>query len=80
MYSNYAQERASVYGRGFTYAFLLEDLLVDRNNVIDRLESGEFSHVIFAVTHNGFDQTFLDSVSHHLDQRQVFFIDGSDPG
>lgn len=80
MYSNYDQDRSSVYGHGFTYAFLLDDLSVDRGNVLDRLKGGVFSHVIFSVTHNGFDQTLLDSVLQHMNPRQVFFIDGSDQG
>lgn len=80
MYSDYENERSSVYGHGFTYAFLLADIPVNRDNIHDRLQSGEFSHVVFAVTHNGLDQALLDSVSHHLHRRQVFFIDGSDLG
>ena len=80
MYTNYEHERSSIYGQGFTYAFLLDDLPVYRDNVLDRLKTGEFSHVVFSVTHNGFDQNLLACVSQHLSQQQVFFIDGSDSG
>lgn len=80
MYTTYHQDRSSVYGHGFTYAFLLDDISVDRDNILDRLKAGVFSHVIFSVTHNGFDETLLDAVAQNLNPRQVFFIDGSDEG
>ena len=80
MYTSYKKERNSVYGHGFTYAFLLDDSPVDRGNIVERLRTGEFSHAIFSVTHHGLDQAILTSVSQHLNQRQVFFIDGSDSG
>ena len=80
MYSNYKDDKSSVYGHGFTYAFLLDDIPIDREHIQTRLQSGEFSHVIFAVTHNGLDQALLDSVSRNFRRRQIFFIDGSDLG
>lgn len=40
MYSNYEHAKSSVYGHGFTFAFLLDDVPVDRENILDRLQTG----------------------------------------
>jgi hypothetical protein len=47
-YSSYGEERVrSLYGHGFTLYGLLEDLPVDRNNLLDHVGDGRFDVVVF---------------------------------
>jgi hypothetical protein len=48
-YTNYGEERVTaLYGRGFTLYGLLEDLPIERNNLLDRIGEGRFDAVVFA--------------------------------
>ena len=77
MYAGFPIEQA--YGRGYSYAGLLQDIVVDRTRIEDRLRQGEFSHVVFAVTHHG-RHPLIDIVRDTFVQQRVIFVDGSDTG
>ena len=68
-----------VYGGGFSYAGLLRDVEVDRTRIEDRLLQGEFSHIVFAVTHHG-RHPLIGIVRGNFIQQRLIFVDGSDTG
>ena len=43
----------TVFGKGFTYAFHLQDVSVNREDIDCSSSSHEFSQVIFAIMHHG---------------------------
>ena len=83
MYAGLESLHDQLYGNGFSYAHMLDDLLVSRDNVEERLRNKEFSHVIYAVTHHAqrlSDLAYIDDVKKQYSARHVLFIDGSDSG
>lgn len=79
MYSNAYDSRETVYGKGYTYAFHLQDLSVNREDIEGRVSAHEFSHVIFGIMHHG-RHWLIDEVARHYAVEEVFFVDGSDVG
>ena len=68
-----------VRGFGFTLYGLLDDLVVDRWNVLSRLKSGEFDWVVFGNIYRNY-ALFVDWLP-FLDPKKTILLDGEDtPG
>ena len=52
IYKNY-QGEDQLYGRGFTYTKIVDDLPVNRNNIEERIRNKEFDLVIYGSIHRG---------------------------
>ena len=79
MYGASVDLQDDLYGRGYSYAYLLDDLVVQRDDFETRLSSRIYSLVIFAVMHHG-RHPLIDVVREHYSPQNVFFVDGSDSG
>ena len=77
MYANYAARAADAcYGRLFTLWRTLENLPVDRMDIIARLRAGEFDLVVFGSIHR--TQEYFQYYEPYLDRRKTILLDGED--
>ena len=77
------QARRGMYGKGFSYAFTLPDLAVDRSKVEQQIKEHFFDVVVYGITHYayGYEKLyFLDVVKEVYSAKEVLFVDGSDLG
>jgi hypothetical protein len=80
MYKSCLRPTGSLYGRGFTMWKLLDDIVVDRERIEDRLAAKAFDVVVFTSIHRQRDQyTVLDHRG-LLDRIELRFLDGEDLG
>jgi len=80
MYNTCAIPNDQIYGRGFTVWKTLEDIEIDRTNIFDRVNNGEFEVVIFSSIWR--QQNFLNEFQSRgflgLKKPRIVFIDGED--
>lgn len=77
LYTNYPTERiASLYGRGFSYTRIIEDLDIDRENIEQRIRDKEFDIIIYGSVHRGL--RFHDLVSQIYKPAEISYICGED--
>ena len=80
--SNRAEEhlaRQALYGKGFSYAFTMPDLPVDRSDIEARLERQQFDVVIYGTAAVS-PLPYLELVTKVYSTREIIFVDGSDSG
>lgn len=70
---------SDVYGRGFSYAFMLKKYAVDREHILGKIAAHQYSHIVFAISHQG-RHPWIDHVKVNYHHQEVFFLDGSDSG
>ncbi len=77
LYKNAVQNKKDLYGNGFTIWKTLDDIAINRTNVFDRLQSGEFDIVMFSSIWR--QQKFFKTVlAQKTKLPKLVFIDGED--
>lgn len=75
IYTNYKDEQL-LYGRGFTYTKIVEDLPIDRANIEERIKNKEFDLVIYGSIHRG--TPFEDLVKSVYSPTEIVYLCGED--
>lgn len=70
------QQRANMYGRGFTYSGHLDDIDINRTDIRKRIQQREFDLVVFGSATRHCDM--LPYVRQYYDHDEVALIDGED--
>lgn len=65
-----------LYGNGFGYTRLLDDIHIDRENIVEKIKDRYFDFIIFGSIHR--DQTYLSEVLKYYPSNKIVFIDGED--
>ena len=76
LYANCASDVKRIYGKGFTYAKNLEDVPVDRENIVERIRQKEFDLVIFPRLH--YDLLYHDVVVQNYPAEKIIYACGQD--
>lgn len=76
IYTSYPHDVKKLYGKGFTYTKIVEDIPVDRSNIEERIKNREFELVIYGSVHRGIP--FHDLVKHYYDQSKIIYLCGED--
>ena len=76
IYKSYRQNIKRLYGKGFSYSKILDDVHVDRRNIRDRIKNKEFDLVIYGSVHRGL--LFHDLVKSVYDPNQIVYLCGED--
>lgn len=80
LYKTCATPKIKMYGRGFTLYKTLEDINIDRDNIIQRVGDREFDLVIFGSIWRELEifHEFLKKNIFFARKAKIFFIDGED--
>jgi hypothetical protein len=65
-----------LHGKGFTCYGLLEDIPIDRYNIIDKVKDGYYSLIIFSSIHRQFG--FFSQLYPWLNSKNTIIVDGED--
>jgi hypothetical protein len=76
IYKSYPNDARQLYGKGFSYSKIVDDVAVDRENIESRIEAREFDLVIYGSLHRGLRH--LDLVKRCYDSSQIIYICGED--
>ena len=77
IYKSYPTEKVkSLYGKGFSYTRIVEDLPLDREDIVERIKNKEFEIIIYGSVHRGL--LYHDLVTQTYDQNKIFYICGED--
>lgn len=76
IYKGYLGEPAALYGRGFSYTNVVEDLSLDRSQIKKRIREREFDLIVYGSYHRGL--LFHDLVQHVYTPDQIVYLCGED--
>ena len=76
IYKSYPNDIKALYGKGFTYAKVVDDFPVDRENIEVRIQQKEFDLVIYGSVHRGLPFHQLVQAVYHPDQ--ILYFCGED--
>ncbi len=76
IYKNYSGDTKALYGKGFTYTKIVDDVPIDRNNIEQRIKNKEFELIIYAYIHHG--RMFYDIVQQNYGAEKIAYICGQD--
>lgn len=76
IYKSYRRNTALLYGKGFTYTKIIEDIFVDRENIVKRIKKKEFDFIIYGSVHRG--MPYYELIKKTYPQNKIFFICGED--
>lgn len=75
IYTNYSGEPL-LYGRGFTYTKIVDDLPINRENIAERIRNKEFDLIIYGSIHRGC--VFHDLVKKVYKPEEIIYFCGED--
>lgn len=76
IYTSYAGDVKELYGKGFSYTKIVEDLPVDRDNIEQRIKDKEFDLVIYGSVHRGLRHYSL--VCDTYEPEKIIYLCGED--
>ena len=76
IYKSYSGDVKQLYGKGFSYTKIVEDLPVDRTDVEERIRNRDFDLVIYGSVHRGL--RFHPLVSRVYEPNQIVYLCGED--
>ena len=76
IYKNYSEDARRLYGRGFSYTKIVEDIPVDRERIAERIQAREFELVIYTPIHEVMH--FHDLVLKHYQVQEIAYLCGAD--
>jgi hypothetical protein len=76
IYKNYPYDAKLLYGKGFTYTKIVDDIQVGRDNIEQRIKNKEFEYIIYPYVHHGC--LFEDLVKQHYSSGKIAYICGED--
>lgn len=77
LYTSYPADRVgSLYGRGFSYTRILDDLAIDRDTIEERIKNKEFDIIIYGSVHRGL--RYYDLVNQIYNPSEISYVCGED--
>lgn len=76
LYTDFTGNPKAMYGKGFTYTKVIDDISVDRENLEERIKNREFDLIIYGYIHHG--RPFYDMVLQYYDTQHIVYICGED--
>jgi hypothetical protein len=76
IYTSYSGNILNLYGKGFTYSRIIEDQLVDRSNLEQRIRNKEFEFIVYGLVH--YNKSFYDLVKSTYEQEKIIYVCGED--
>ena len=76
IYDSYSGNVRELYGKGFSYTRIIEDQLVDRSNITQRIKDKEFDIVIYGLVHHNLP--FYELVTKVYESKEIVYICGED--
>lgn len=76
IYTSYPHDIKQLYGKGFTYTKIVEDLPIDRENIAHRIRKKEFELVIYGSVHRGLK--YQEWVKQCYSPAEVIYLCGED--
>ncbi len=76
LYKSYPAAAENLYGKGFTYTKIIDDLPIDRDNIEERITHHEFDLVVYGSIHRG--TPYLKLVSRSYAPQEIAYICGED--
>jgi hypothetical protein len=76
IYKNYTGNISRFWGKGFTYTKILEDIPVDRDNIVQRIKDRKFDLIIYGSVHRG--MPYIDLVRKTYPTDKIVYICGED--
>jgi hypothetical protein len=76
LYKSYSGDVKQLYGKGFSYTKIIDDISVDRGNIEQRIRNREFELIIYGSVHRGLP--FHDLVREYYHQDKIAYICGED--
>lgn len=76
VYKSYMGDITRLYGKGFSYTRILDDILINRNNIEQRIKNKEFEIIIYGSIHRG--RRYDDLVHQVYPPEKIFYLCGED--
>lgn len=76
LYKSYAGDIARLYGKGFSYTKIIDDIPINRGNIEQRIKEKEFDLIIYGSVHRG--RPFHDLVCKTYQADKIVYICGED--
>jgi hypothetical protein len=76
IYTSYPQDEKLLYGKGFNYTKIVEDLPIDRENIEARIRNREFDLIIYGSVHRGLP--YQDTVRRSYPPHKILYFCGED--
>lgn len=76
LYNSYTKDPGQLYGKGFSYSKILDDIPVDRENLSERIMKREFVLIIYGSVHRGLP--YHDLVLSSYPSEKIAYICGED--
>lgn len=76
IYTNYPGDVKALYGKGFSYTKIVDDVPVDRDNIQERIKNHEFDLIIYGSVHRG--TPYLELVTSVYKPEEIAYICGED--
>jgi len=76
IYTTCPYDKNLLYGKGISYSGFLEDLTVDRSNILERIQAKEFDLIVYGSIHRGVP--FHEIVKNLYEPSKIVYICGED--
>ncbi len=76
MYDTAKGKLHDTYGRGFTLYGTLQDIVVDRDDILTKIQHKFFDYIIYGCVHR--DMTHINDVIKNYPKERIAFLDGED--
>jgi hypothetical protein len=76
IYQSYPGDVKKLYGKGFTYTKIIEDLPIDREDIEQRIRQKEFDLIIYGSVHRGL--RYHDLVKEIYQPQEILYLCGED--
>jgi hypothetical protein len=76
LYKSYSGDVKKLYGKGFSYTKIIDDIPVDRDNIEQRIKDKEFELIVYGSVHRGLP--FHDLVRQCYHQDNIVYICGEE--
>lgn len=76
LYKTYLGDTKKLYGKGFTYTKLLDDVYLERNNIENRIKNKEFELIIYGNVHHSIPHH--DLIKKYYSENKIAYICGQD--
>lgn len=83
LYTNYEGDSTKLWGKGFSNSKLLEDIKIDRDDLVNKKNNNYFSHIIYSVHHTIHHNPIIlyNELQYNINNNiksKIIIIDGND--
>jgi len=76
IYTNFTGNVKTLYGKGFSYTKIIDDVPINRDNIEKRIKDKEFDLIIYAYVHHG--KPYYNIATQYYAPEQILYICGED--